>query len=86
MTEKKSGNSRKLYYILGTAVLIIGIFASNEARIDSKIANHPKIVTLENEQSHILNNQKEMKEMLENLDEKVDSLNMKMRLLLHDNW
>ena len=85
MTETKN-SARRNFWILGTIVALITIFVFFQTQIDSKISNHPKIVTMEITQGHIRAQYDDLKEMLEELDYKIEILDRKINQLLREEY
>jgi len=85
MTETKN-SARRNFWILGTIVALITIFVFFQTQIDSKISNHPKVVEMKITQGHIQAQYDELKEMLKDLDYKIEILDKKMNQLLRENY
>lgn len=85
MTEKKNC-VRRNFWILGTIVALITIFVFFQTQIDSRIQNHPKIVTMDITQGHIQAQYEELKVILKDLDYKIEILDRKMNQLLREEY
>lgn len=85
MTETKN-SARRNFWILGTIVALITIFVFFQTQIDSRISNHPKVVTMEITQGHIQAQYDELKIMLKDLDYKINILDKKMNQLLREEY
>lgn len=77
MTEKnanKKNSVRHYYKFFGIVVFITIIFTFFQIQINSKIRDHPKIVTMEANQKNIDETLKEIKEQLKELNRKMNKL------------
>lgn len=70
----KKNNAKRLYFVLGVIAFVLGFFLFFQNQIDSKISNHPKIVTMEVKQENTDEMFREIKEELKELNRKMDEL------------
>lgn len=78
MIEKKN-NIRRNYFYLTMVVAVISIFVFFQTQINSKIANHPKVVEMET-------NQKYTQKKLDSIDKQLEMLNRKIDKLLREEY
>ena len=77
MTEKKNNLKRNVIVvgiIISIAISVIVFSQDQTDRIDSKISNHPKIVTMEVNQKNIEKTLEEIKKQLKEIDRKINKL------------
>lgn len=74
MSEKKNNLKRNVIVVGIIISIAISLVVFFQTQIDSKISNHPKIVTMEVNQRNIDKTLKEIKEQLKEIDRKVNKL------------
>ena len=77
MEKKNNGirvNLKTVGLILGLVISILAIFSYYNSSIESKIANHPKIIKMENGIQNTDKQIQEIKVQLDKMDKKLDDI------------